>query len=126
MGLRIAIGSGKCADHEHSRDPVVRGLCQELLSRLAQLQALTPEQLSRLPSESHELVQVGSQDASFSTYRDPIEAGGEIVVVQGFLPSWRHARYFGAAGVGLMLAEGFLLQPGGPIIAPDDLLWGYR
>lgn len=76
-------------------------------------------------SGGHELVQVGPKEAYFFTYRDPTEAGEEIVVVQGFLPSWRHARYFGAAGIGLMLAEGLLLQSDGPVNAPDDLLWGY-
>ena len=126
MGLRIAIGSGKCADYERSRDPVVRELCHGLRSRLGQLRALPQEELSTLPPESHQLAQIVTRSVSFSTYRDPTEAGGDVVVVQGFLPSWRYARYFGSIGIGLMLAEGLLLQPGGPVTAPDDVLWGYR
>ena len=126
MGIRLAIGTGKCADYSDNGDPIVRELCSHLRSRVSYLRSLSVERLLSIPRQATEIEPIGSTRAAISTYRDPTEAGTELVVVQGFLPSWRHARYFGSVGVGLMLAEGLLLLEEGVIDAPDSVMWGYR
>jgi hypothetical protein len=64
---------------------------------------------------------------TFNTYRDKLESGDALIVVQGFLRSWRFPTYVGSAGVGYMYAEGILLSANGFITNPDEqLLWLFR
>lgn len=125
--MRIAIGSGKCSDLSRSRNPRLRELCSRILSRVEHLGALSPNALMSLPESSSELERINSQVASFTTYREATESGGCLLVVQGFLPSWRFPRYFGPAGIGFMVAEGLVLNQAGTVsLATDDLLWEFR
>ena len=125
--MRIAIGSGKCSDLSRSRNPRLRELCSRILSRIEQLRALSPSALMSLPESSSELERINSQVVSYTTYREATESGDCLLVVQGFLPSWRFPRYFGPAGIGFMVAEGLVLNQIGTVaVAPDDLLWEFR
>ena len=127
MGLRIAIGSGRCSDLARSRNPNLREMCKRLLSRIEHLQALPPEALRSLPPCTSEHERIGSQVLSFNTYREHATSGDCLLVVQGFLPSWRFPHYFGPAGVGFIAAEGLVLSQAGALgNAPDALLWEFR
>jgi hypothetical protein len=125
--MRIAIGSGKCSDLLGSRNPRLCELCSRILSRVERLGALSPSALTSLPESSSELERINSQVVSFTTYRETTESGDCLLVVQGFLPSWRFPRYFGPAGIGFMAAEGLVLNGAGTVaLASDDLLWEFR
>src|SRR5690606_19181366 len=126
MGIRLAIGSGKCADYSGSGDPTVCEFCNRLKSRIEHLRRLPFETLLGLPAQATDIEAIATSRVAFTTFRDLGESGSDLVVVQGFLPSWRHARHFSSAGVGLMLAEGLVLHPDGVVDATDNLLWGYR
>ena len=125
--MRLAIGSGKCADFLHSRNHRLREMCNRILSRIERLRGLPIESLQSLPDSATELERIDSQAVSFTTYRESIGAGDCLLVVQGFMPSWRFPRYFGPAGIGFMVAEGLILGRAGTVeIAPDDMLWEFR
>ena len=127
MAFRIAIGSCRCADGITSRNPLVRELCSRLLGRLERLRSLDPEMLARLPTLLSDRERIDGRVVRFSTYRDKLESGDALIVVQGFLRSWRLPTYIGSAGVGYMYAEGILLEADGRITNPDEqLLWFYR
>jgi len=125
--MRLAIGSGKCADLLHHRNHRVRELCSRITSRIQQLRGLSPDVLFALPSVSTDLERIDSQHVALTTFRDTTVTGSCLVVVQGFLPSWSFPRYFGPAGIGFMVAEGILQTEAGAFdTAPDDLLWDFR
>ena len=127
MGLRIAIGSCRCADGITSRNPLVRELCSRLVVRLERLRSLGSERLARLPALSTDKERIEGRVVRFNTYRDKLESGDALIVVQGFLRSWRFPTYIGSAGVGYMYAEGILLSANGLITNPDEqLLWLFR
>src|SRR5690606_29788043 len=87
--MRLAIGSGKCADFLHSRNHRLREMCNRILSRIERLRGLPIESLQSLPDSATELERIDSQAVSFTTYRESIGAGDCLLVVQGFMPSWR-------------------------------------
>ena len=122
MTFRIAIGSCRCADGVVSRNSFRRELCSRILARLDRLRSLTPEALASLPASSSEVERIGSRMATLTTYRDKLETGDSLVVVQGFLRSWRFPTYIGSAGVGYMYAEGVLVGPDGRVRDADEEL----
>lgn len=127
MGLRIAIGSCRCIDGLKSSNPKVTELCSRILARLDRLYVLPSDLLIALPETTTETERIGEQTVVLNTYCDKLETGGTLIVVQGFLPSWRFPKYFGPAGMGHMFAEGVLVTPNGQVTEPDEeLLWFYR
>ena len=127
MGFRIAMGSGRCAELSSNSNSRVHELCSRILGRVAHLQALPAESLLALPSEATTTERIEAQIVSFTTYNEPLHEHDRLLVVQGFLPSWRYPRYFGPAGIGFMVAEGLVLhRDGSRTAAPDDLLWPFR
>ena len=127
MGFRIAIGSSRCADGIASRNPLRRELCARILARLDRLRLLTPEALAGLPALANDVERIEGRQVTLSTYQEKLKTGDALIVVQGFLHSWRFPTYFGAAGVGYMYAEGFMLDSDGRVRDPDeDLLWVFR
>ncbi len=127
MGFRIAIGSGRCADGIASRNSLRRELCARILARLDRLRLLTPDALAGLPAFANDVERIEGRPVTLSTYQDKLETGDALIVVQGFLHSWRSPTYFGAAGVGYMYAEGIMLGPDGRLREPDeDSLWPFR
>ncbi|MCA9233129.1 MAG: hypothetical protein KDA57_20955, partial [Planctomycetales bacterium] len=104
-----------------------RELCNRIIARMSALSALPGEELRRLPAETHEYERIDSRRVSFATYRSMQSKEAALVVVQGFLPSWRFPRYFGPLGVGFIVAEGLLVSDANQHVpATDDLLWDYR
>ena len=127
MTFRIAIGSCRCADGITSRNTLVRELCSRLAGRLERLRSLGPEMLAKLPPVLTDRERINNRVVRFNTYRDKLESDDALIVVQGFLHSWRFPTYIGSAGVGYMYAEGILLRADGRVIEPDEqLLWFYR
>jgi hypothetical protein len=127
VNLRIAIGACSCASHAHTRNPLLRELCRRILARLSALNAQSPETLSALPPSRQEFERIDSKDVWLATYRESLTPESNLVVVQGFLPSWRFPRYFGPAGVGHMVADGIVSCAGKPNKAAQDaLLWEFR
>ena len=126
--FRIAIGACSCASFARTRNRELQELCRRVLVRVSELNAKTPEELSALPSSSQEVESIASKSVWFGTYRDELPAErGSLIVVQGFLPSWRFPRYFGPAGIGFIVAEGLVACAGRPNEpAPDALLWEFR
>ena len=127
MTFRIAVGSCRCADGITSRNSLRRELCTRILARLDRLRSLSPDALAALPPSSSDMERIGGRTATLSTYRDKLETGDALVVVQGFLRSWRFPTYVGSAGVGYMYAEGVLISTDGRIRdAGEELLWLFR
>ena len=127
MSFRIAIGACNCAAYAHTRDPLLQELCRRILGRMLALGSLSAEALAALPATRFESERIESRSVSFVTSREELPSKGTLVVVQGFLPSWRFPRYFGPAGTGFMVAEGLVSYAGKPHVpAPDKLLWEYR
>ena len=127
MPFRIAIGSCRCADGVQSKNPLARELCSRILARLQQLRTSAPEVLGNLPASSTNLERIVDSQAALTTYRDKLQSGEALIVVQGFLRSWRFPTYIGSAGVGYMYAEGILVDSAGRVTEPqEELLWPYR
>jgi hypothetical protein len=127
MPFRIAIGSCRCADGVQSRNPLVRELCSRIVTCLEQLRSSAPEVLGNLPGSSTNLERISGRQATLTTYRDTLQSGDALIVVQGFLRSWRFPTYIGSAGVGYMYAEGILVGANGQITEPDEeLVWPFR
>ena len=127
MPLRIAIGSGRCADGVKSGDPNVRELCQCLTAKLATLQVEPAERLRSLEPTNAEHVRLSDREGILQTYRDDLGDGSCLIVIQGFVASWRFPRYFGGAGVGHMYAEGVVVSTGGTVVPADEkYLWEFR
>ena len=102
-------------------------MCQRILDRLETLRLLTPKALLALPEEETEIEYVQQTPVSFTTFREELDSGDSLVVVQGFFPSWRFPRYFCRQGVGHVYADGFVLETGGNLCeASDEQLWLYR
>src|SRR5690348_7217147 len=127
MTFRVAIGSCRCADGIRSRSPLVRELCSRIVAQLEQLRSSAPEVLLNLPASSTNLERINSRQAILTIYRYKLQSGDALIVVQGFLRSWRFPTYIGSAGVGYMYAEGILVGTDGRISEPDeDLIWPFR
>ena len=94
---------------------------------MSALGSLSAGALAALPATRFESERIESRAVSFVTSREELPSQGTLVVVQGFLPSWRFPCYFGPAGIGFMVAEGLVSCVGKPhASAPDKLLWEYR
>jgi hypothetical protein len=127
MAFRIAIGSCRCADGINSRNALVRELCSRINRRLERLRSFAPEMLAKLPPLSSEEERIEDRVVRFTTYRDNLQSGDQLIVVQGFLPSWRFPTYIGPAGIGHMYTEGLLLGADRRLTNPDEkLLWPFR
>jgi len=88
---------------------------------------LSPEALAGLPALANDVERIEGRQATLSTYHEKLETGDALIVVQGFMHSWRSPTYFGAAGVGYMYAEGIMLGPDGYLRELDeDSLWSFR
>jgi hypothetical protein len=127
MPIRIAIGSGRCADGAKSGDASIRELCARLTERIAALRNQPATRLRELAPVNVEREKLGDREAVLTTYRDELGDGSIVVAVQGFVPSWRFPRYFGGAGIGHMYAEG-LVASGDGVVSPanEQLLWQFR
>ena len=127
MTFRVAIGSCRGADGVASRNSLRRELCSRILGRLDRLRSLTPDALASLPASSSDAERIDGRIATLNTYRDKLESGDALIIVQGFLGSWRFPTYIGSAGVGYMDAEGIVVGADGRIREPEeDLLWPFR
>lgn len=127
MPFRIAIGSCRCAVGVQSRNALVRELCSRIMARLEQLRSFAPEVLVSLPAYSSVFIRIDRRQALLATYRDELPSGEALIVVQGFLGSWRFPTYISSAGVGYMYVEGLVVDGNGRITEPDeDLLWPFR
>jgi hypothetical protein len=127
MPFRIAIGTCGCSDESRSLDPLAGELCSRIVAGLEQLRSYAPEVLRRLPAFSTSLERIAGRKATLTTYCDVLKSGDVLVVVQGFISSWRFPTYIGSAGVGHMCADGILVTIEGRLDKPDDdLLWPFR
>src|SRR5688572_6054418 len=127
MSFRVAIGSCRCADGIKSPNSMVRDLCSRIVARLERLRSLSPDVLTALPAVTSDSEHIDARVLRLNTYRETLESGDTLVVVQGFLRSWRWPTYIGAAGVGYMYAEGILVGVDGNVRDPDEaLLWMFR
>jgi len=127
MAFRIAIGSCRCANGVVSRNALVRELCSRILARLQRLRSFAPQALANLPSLSTEVERIDGRRAELHTYLHKLDSGDALVIVQGFLRSWRFPNYISFAGVGYIYAEGILVSPDGGIReAEENLLWAFR
>lgn len=123
----MAFGEGSCASGAKSRDARVRELCGRIKARVAALRIRPAEHLRLLPESSTEKERIDGRLIILNTYADPTPSGELIVVVQGFLPTWRFPNYIGIAGIGRMYAEGLVVSPqGGVRDAEGQDMWGYR
>jgi hypothetical protein len=83
--------------------------------------------LLALPHSTVDLERIDGRTATLTTYRDELDAGDSLIVVQGFLRSWRFPSYIGSVGIGYMYAEGFIVGDSGGIReANEDLVWPFR
>ena len=127
MPIRIAIGSSRCSDGIRSPNSVRRELCSRILARLERLRSLAPEALARLPALTSDVERIEGRMALLITCRDKLETGDDLVVVRGFLRSWRFPTYIGTDGVGYCYAEGIVVGSDGRIRDPEaNLLWHFR
>lgn len=105
----------------------MRELCTRLTVRLARLKALPPRVLATLPRIATDVERIGRRTVAIHTYRDTLETGDTLIVVQGFMRSWRFPNCIGAAGIGHMFAEGIMVRLDDTMCdAPDALLWAFR
>jgi hypothetical protein len=109
------------------KDFLVRELCSRILRRISELRELAPAAL-RDYSEAHERECLDNDHvAHFVISRQTLETGEFLVVVQGFVPSWRYPNFIGYAGIGHMYAEGLIVDEHGAVRnAQDEWMWGYR
>jgi hypothetical protein len=127
VSFRIAIGGCSCADGLKSRDPRKRELCARILQRIERLKFLTIDGLAALPSTQSESERIDGRHVALTTFLERLSSGAIIIIVQGFLPSWRFPTYVGTRGVGHIVAEGLVIDPSGAIHDADDqLLWEFR
>jgi len=110
-----------------SRNSRVRELCVRILARLDRLRTLSAGEIEALPPDQSEEERIDGQVVVLTTYRDALPSGESLLVVQGFLPSWRFPTYIGPAGIGHMFAEGIVARSSGQIHdAEEELLWQFR
>ena len=127
MGLRLAVGSCRCADGALNKDSRVRELCSRIVARISVIRTLSPEYLVVIPMLRSEEERIEGSPVHLNTYRDQLPGGEHLIVVQGFLPSWRFPNYIGTSGVGHMYAEGVVVAPTGQVReAEEDYLWEFR
>ena len=120
--FRISLGSASCDGFER-RPRDERVLCEYLLVKLQWLRSLSPTQLEQLREEEFEDYLIDGKRALISVYREKIDAG-LLLVVQGFLPTWKFPTYFSISRVGKVFVEGLLLNSDGHLVraTSDDLL----
>ncbi len=127
MGFRLAFGDGRCSSGATSTDQDVRDLCARIVARREALRSRPSEHLRSLPELQTERERVNSRLVVLSTYADPVPSGELLLVVQGFLPTWRFPKYIGVTRIGRMYAEGLVVATDGSgRDAEDDYMWGHR
>jgi hypothetical protein len=123
--FRIAIGRCSCREGKVPRS--ARAICTELMERIERLRALTPIQLAELPESDCEEARIDRKPVTITTYRRTLGDGRTIIVVQAFVRTLQWPTYFSTEGIGHILAEGLILEPGGQIKeAPENLIWAFR
>jgi hypothetical protein len=127
----MSFGSAACDSPLVHKWPLLHDVCAEVLRRIDQLLATTPEAIEALPEEQTEWQTIRDSEVRFSTVREPSPPDGTLVVVQAFFRTWRHANYIALGGAGgfagRIFAEGVLLTSDRRLIrAPDQLLWTFR
>src|SRR6266542_2977998 len=124
MSFRISFGNGNCSGKPNSA--LVSDLCRKISAKLEYLRNLSPTQLLSLDDE-REKMSIAGRRAELSLYRAKTTNGATLIVVQGFVSTFRWPTFISAAGVGHIVAEGLMVESNGSITsAPDDVLWEYR
>ncbi len=127
MGFRLAFGDGCCSSGARSTDQNVRELCARIVARREALRSRPSEQLRSLPECQTERERVNGRLVVLNTYAARVPSGELLLVVQGFLPTWRFPNYIGVTRIGRMYAEGLVVATDGSVRdAEDDYMWGYR
>lgn len=125
MPFRIAIGECKC--REPYRDRAEEIAC-ELISRLiAEWRSRLPYDLRAVPAEVFDEQVVEGWPLTLGTHRVARDEGGDLVVFQVLVHTWRRPTFLSLSAVGRMYAEGLVVSESGDVSsAPDEEMWFYR
>ena len=125
MPFRIAIGECKC--REPYRDRAEEIAC-ELISRLiAEWRSRLPYDLRAVPAEAFDEQVVEGWPLTLGTHRVARDEGGDLVVFQVLVHTWRRPTFLSLSAVGRMYAEGLVVSESGEVSsAPDEEMWFYR
>lgn len=125
--LRIAFGSGRCADRAKSSNHTLRGLCARVVAVVEYLKLLQAPVLRALPKVATESQRIDGRLAYLTTYREELDKQRTLVVVQGYLPTWWLPTYISSGQIGHIVAEGLVVSPEGQITdAENSLMWEFR
>lgn len=126
ISLRISVGSASCKSYS-GNDPSLLAICSAVSGKIQYLKSQNRDQLDRWrETEMGELI-IGDKIGMIIVYKTSISEEKDVIVVQGFLPTWRSPNYFSLGRVGRIFAEGFYVDTDGRIedVEEDDL-WSYR
>jgi hypothetical protein len=123
MSFRVALGRCDCSKPDNV---VIAELCTKVRQKIDHLRSLSPQQLAELSEESQDSWVAGKR-ANITVHGRPYDTGVMMIVVQGFVSTFRRPTYIGTDGIGHIVAEGFLINNEGVIQpAPDEALWEFR
>ena len=99
-------------------DEIDKVISERVNRRMEELRSLSPDELRKLPPYAEEHFEVGGKPQVLGVYRDPIENGEVLIVVQ-----CKNTRYL---GFGYMVAKGFVVNVSGQLReAEEKLMWEY-
>jgi hypothetical protein len=109
------------------RDPIQALACEAIDSRLKGWLTRLPADLSALPAEAYEDVQVEGRRVTFGTHRQALDQGGTLVVFQALVHTWARPNFFSRGGIGRMYAEGLVVSAGGRVErASEEVMSAFR
>jgi hypothetical protein len=125
MGFRVVIGPCECA--EPFRDRIQAAACEQIQAHLRAWKARLPADLTAVPAESFEHLEIEGNHATFGLDKHSLEDGSTLIVFHIFVETWRRPTVLSFGRVGRLYAEGIVVRPHGDVTtAPDEVMWEFR
>jgi hypothetical protein len=126
-GLAASRERGTCDCSLPPRDDIHRLACELIKSHIAEWTPRLPADLSAFPKQLVEERAIAGHRALFGLQRVALEAGGELIVFQVFVYTWKAPSLVSIRRVGRTYADGLLISPEGSVLpAPREIMSAFR